>query len=114
MIKFFRNIRSQLLGKGKIGKYFKYAIGEVLLVMIGILLALQVNNWNERRKNTLVEKDLLFNIKHAFQSDLDNVIDQRMKQCQEILNVTNALINTSNNSNTFPDSLQTRFIWLGL
>ena len=51
MIKFFRNIRRQLLGVGKTGKYFKYAIGEILLVMIGILLALQVNNWNESRKS---------------------------------------------------------------
>ena len=52
MIKFFRKIRLQLLGEGKTAKYFKYAIGEILLVMIGILLALQVNNWNEGR-NTL-------------------------------------------------------------
>ena len=44
MIKFFRNIRQQLLGEGKTGKYLKYALGEILLVMIGILLALQVNN----------------------------------------------------------------------
>ena len=44
MIKFFRRIRQQLLGEGKTGKYLKYALGEILLVMIGILLALQVNN----------------------------------------------------------------------
>ncbi len=55
MINFFRKIRQQLLGEGKNAKYFKYAIGEILLVMIGILLALQVNNWNERRK---IEKDI--------------------------------------------------------
>ena len=45
--------------KNKTGKYFKYAIGEILLVMIGILLALQVNNWNEKRKQ-LLQQDLLF------------------------------------------------------
>ena len=50
MIKFFRHIRRNLMETGKTGRYFKYAIGEIILVMIGILLALQVNNWNESRK----------------------------------------------------------------
>ena len=50
MINFFRRIRKQLLAENKTGKYLKYAIGEILLVMIGILLALQVNNWNESEK----------------------------------------------------------------
>ncbi|MDT0622672.1 DUF6090 family protein [Croceitalea vernalis] len=50
MIKFFRKIRQNLLLENKTGKYLKYAIGEILLVVIGILLALQINNWNERRK----------------------------------------------------------------
>lgn len=46
MIKFFRHIRQKLISEGKTRKYFQYAIGEILLVMIGILLAIQVNNWN--------------------------------------------------------------------
>ena len=57
MIKFFRKIRYDLMKKnkpaspaGRTGTYLKYAIGEIALVMIGILLALQVNNWNEERK----------------------------------------------------------------
>ena len=49
MIKFFRRIRYNLMETGKKGKYFKYAIGEIVLVMVGILLALQVNNWNNKR-----------------------------------------------------------------
>ena len=49
MIKFFRKIRHNLMSENKTGKYLKYAIGEIILVMIGILLALQVNNWNEKR-----------------------------------------------------------------
>jgi hypothetical protein len=55
MMKFFRKIRQNLLMENKTGKYFKYAIGEIALVMIGILLALQVNNWNEDRKNQFKE-----------------------------------------------------------
>ena len=50
MIKFFRTIRQKLLSEGNTGKYLKYAIGEILLVVIGILIALQVNTWNEKRK----------------------------------------------------------------
>ncbi|GGG35185.1 hypothetical protein GCM10011414_00740 [Croceivirga lutea] len=56
MIKFFRKIRSKLLSEGKTGTYFKYALGEIILVVIGILIALQINNWNEKRKtNTILE-----------------------------------------------------------
>ncbi len=50
MIKFFRNIRKKRLNEGQTSKYFKYAIGEIVLVVIGILIALQINNWNEHRK----------------------------------------------------------------
>ena len=50
MIKIFRKIRYDLIEKNKTGKYFKYAIGEIVLVVIGILIALQINNWNEQRK----------------------------------------------------------------
>ena len=51
MIKLFKKIRQQLLWEGKIGKYLKYAFGEIILVVIGILIALQINNWNIARKN---------------------------------------------------------------
>lgn len=50
MINFFRKLRQQLLSQNKVSKYLLYAIGEIALVMIGILLALQVNNWNESKK----------------------------------------------------------------
>ncbi len=50
MIKFFRKIRLNLLSEGKTGKYFKYAIGEIVLVVVGILIALSINNWNELNK----------------------------------------------------------------
>lgn len=53
MIKFFRHIRKNLMETGKTGKYLKYAIGEIILVVIGILIALQLNNANENRKNRL-------------------------------------------------------------
>ena len=59
MIKFFRKIRQNLLSEGKIRKYLKYAIGEIVLVVIGILIALQINNLNEKRKNNNLERVFL-------------------------------------------------------
>ena len=53
MIKFFRHIRKSLLNQGKTTRYFKYAAGEIILVVIGILIALSINNWNEIRKAKL-------------------------------------------------------------
>ena len=50
MLRFFKNIRQQLASENKVMAYLRYAIGEILLVVIGILIALQVNNWNELRK----------------------------------------------------------------
>lgn len=63
MIRFFRSIRRKLIEEGIVSKYIWYALGEILLVMIGILLALQVNNWNEERLSRLDENDLLRNVK---------------------------------------------------
>lgn len=73
MIKFFRKIRKNLLSEGRTGKYLKYAIGEIVLVVIGIFIALQLNIWNENRKTdqeiitilTEVQKDLGTNIQQS-------------------------------------------------
>jgi hypothetical protein len=62
MIHFFRKIRLDLVAKNKTGKYFKYAIGEIVLVVIGILIALSINNWNESQKNKQQERVILENI----------------------------------------------------
>ena len=71
MIKFFRKIRQDFLVKGNMGKYFKYAIGEILLVMVGILLALQVNNWNTQRKNELKTRILLEQVYYELLDDIE-------------------------------------------
>ena len=72
MIKFFRKIRQSNLKEGKIANYIKYALGEILLVMIGILLALQVNNWNENRKNYAKSKNYLTEIESDLKKDTIN------------------------------------------
>ena len=70
MIKFFRKIRQNLLFENRTGKYLKYAIGEIVLVVIGILIALQINNWNDMKKNKVVEHQLLTALLQEFESNL--------------------------------------------
>ncbi|TXE17161.1 hypothetical protein ES731_12545 [Psychroflexus gondwanensis] len=53
MIKFFRKIRQKNLIENKFSKYLLYAIGEIILVVFGILIALSINNWNENRKSDI-------------------------------------------------------------
>ena len=59
MIKFFRKIRQKLVVENRFNKYLLYAIGEIILVVIGILIALQINNWNEKQKNKAFEEEIL-------------------------------------------------------
>lgn len=78
MLRFFRNLRKSIIetvtnhNSFSISrKYLLYAIGEIVLVMIGILLALQVNNWNELRKDRIKEKYVLLEILNSINNDLD-------------------------------------------
>ena len=94
MIKFFRKIRQNLLMENKTGKYIKYAVGEIVLVVIGILIALQINNWNENRKAEIEERDILQKLQLNLRDDINvfqyqlnfknNMIDS-YKQCLDIL-----------------------------
>lgn len=92
MIKFFRQIRQNLLSEGKTGRYFKYAIGEIVLVVIGILIALQVNNWNEERKEDILQQKILHEIARNIDLDLVEIrhdislMDSVNSACQRILN----------------------------
>jgi len=70
MLKFFRKIRQQLAYDNNLSKYSRYAIGEIFLVVIGILIALQINNWNEKRKDGLRATAYM----HRISEDLDRSI----------------------------------------
>ena len=69
MIKFFRRIRQNLVSENKFSKYLLYAVGEIVLVVIGILIALQINNWNEESKKQDVIKSQLQNLMTSLKSD---------------------------------------------
>ena len=81
MIRFFRRIRQQLINENNTGNYLKYAIGEIVLVVIGILIALQINNWNQNRKNSVAQIEMLSNLKEEFsknQETLNNEISNHL------------------------------------
>ncbi len=76
MIKFFRHIRKNQIMENKTGKYFKYAIGEIILVVIGILIALQINNWNQERKENKQERFILQKLQNDINSDIITINNQ--------------------------------------
>ena len=94
MIKFFRRIRQRLLSENKFNKYLFYAVGEIVLVVIGILIALQINNWNEGRRAEIDERDILQRLQLDLRDDVKvleyqldfkkNMIDS-YKICLDIL-----------------------------
>jgi Family of unknown function (DUF6090) len=95
MIKFFRKIRYDLMENptstkatagAKTGKYFKYAIGEIILVVIGILIALSINNWNEEKKSIRKGRDILIDIRENVKA---NII-----QFQKDIDITKRVINS--------------------
>jgi hypothetical protein len=73
MIKFFRRIRQQLLSENKFSKYLLYAIGEIILVVIGILIALQINNNNNYNEQRKIEREYLISLQSEFKSNLDKL-----------------------------------------
>lgn len=108
MIKFFRRIRRKLIEEGNLKRYLLYAFGEILLVVIGILIALQINNWNEWRKDRLKEKvilnDLAKNIEiniQTFQNDI-----RMLKQWSHSSEI---IILALNNKIDYSDTLREHF-----
>ena len=94
MIKFFRKIRQNLIMENKTTKYFKYAIGEIILVVIGILIALSINNWNENSKSKTTEIYVLNEVISNLNEDaiiLNDIIKQREITKVSVANMLNYL-----------------------
>lgn len=86
MLTFLRKIRKSLIESGSARKYLLYAIGEILLVVIGILIALQINNWNEAKKDRRAENQALINLKLEFdenQKRISFLMDIKQRQEDE-------------------------------
>lgn len=113
MLKFFRKIRFDLLNKNKTGKYLKYAIGEILLVTIGILLALQINNWNENRKNSSEEIKILYELKDNLQANVKN-LNRRISEDSLVIERGDLLLSIlKDNNSIYDDSMDVLFGSIG-
>ena len=71
MLTLFRKVRKTFLDAGQTRRYILYAIGEIGLVVIGILIALQINNWNEWRKERIIEKQILLDLSENINRNVD-------------------------------------------
>ncbi len=104
MIKFFRKIRQQLLTENKINKYILYAIGEIVLVVIGILIALSINNWNETKKLRNRETKLLSELTLNLDTNIIN-LEKDIKTQKRGLWCINYIIDHVDHKRPFNDSL---------
>ena len=109
MIRFFRNIRLKLATENKIAAYLRYAIGEILLVVIGILIALHVNNWNEQRKDRMTEIQLLTDIRKSLDMDIENQINPNLAQAIKDSSNVAEIIQAIQNKGPFNDSLAVKY-----
>lgn len=108
MIKFFRHLRYKSMEKNKTGKYIKYAIGEIVLVVVGILIALSLNNWNEEQKSINKGREILADIKEnvafntvQFQDDIEITT--------EVINSIDIILKNISDTKVYNDSLGTHF-----
>ena len=116
MLRLFRNIRKRLMEQNKVRTYLLYAIGEILLVVIGILIALQVNNWNEARKDAQTTESVLQNLHVDIVEDLNNLeslkdlLSDRKAHADHLLDIINR--DDSSIDNTRTVTALTRVGWI--
>jgi hypothetical protein len=108
MIKFFRNISKTMMAEGKTSKYFKYAIGEIILVVIGILIALQINNWNESRKERVKEREILLALADNLENNIQT-LESDMIFLHDHGESSKIILSTLNNKLPYSDSLDIHF-----
>ncbi|MFV1885164.1 MAG: DUF6090 family protein [Balneola sp.] len=111
MLRFFRNIRQKLIEQENVRKYLLYAIGEIFLVVIGILIALQVNNWNQEKKEKRSEIQLLTEVVGNMETDLKN-LDLKINETKRFLKSNEAVLNHLKTGGELTDSLRYHYAWL--
>ena len=113
MIKLFKNIRKNLIAEGKTTNYLKYAIGEIVLVVIGILIALQINNWNENRKT---KKEIIYSLE-KISADLNrdiNYLGNIINEGEKLDSLANLIIAKKYNLGNMSDREKIKLFLTGL
>ena len=108
MLRFFRSIRRKLFSEGKAANYTGYAIGEILLIVVGILIALQISDWNEDRKKSEKEIEILKAIKSELEGDLTN-LEAVTRIHERIVNSAEVIISHIEQDLPYEDSLSRHF-----
>ncbi len=108
MINFFRKIRKQLLTQNKVSKYLLYAIGEIVLVVIGILIALSINNWNEWRKDRIMEREVLGQLSESLTKNCE-ALEDTIGAAIELNNSRYIITSALAQKTPYSDSLENHF-----
>jgi hypothetical protein len=115
MIKFFRKIRQKMLTENKFSKYLIYALGEIILVVIGILIALGINNWNENRKDSKQERIVLMSLLdnlHLAKNQSELLISEEEALKKRLIRILGIESNPNVNINQIiPDSIFKTTVW---
>jgi hypothetical protein len=102
MIKFFRIIRQKMLVENKFSKYLLYAIGEIVLVVFGILIALQINNWNQKNKSEPLANVYLIDFKHDIETDIAS-LEKRISKNKAVSKTIDSIFFTLATKNKLSD-----------
>ena len=103
MIKFFRKIRQRLLQENRVSKYLVYAVGEIVLVVIGILIALQINNWNENRKDRVKEKHYISNLIRDVKNQIKSIKEHKTFE-EKVINQIGLVLTKVKKNNGFSNT----------
>lgn len=98
MIRFFRSIRYNISNEAKTKKYFKYALGEIILLVIGILIALQINTWNEIRKENIEEEKILNQLEDEYLYNKEE-LNRNIQKIDALISVSDSLLRLFNDTN---------------
>ena len=110
MFPFFRKIRKKMADDNRPLKYMRYAIGEIILVVIGILIALQINTWKEEQKAKRVEFVILKELKKNIEVDILEM-DSTLISVNQRIRSSKIILNSFSKNDSYHDSLNSHYGW---